>query len=82
MGDFQRIFRRFGIHKTIVDCAFDDHRTHGHRAIGELLCNIDDIGRDPKRLRTRIGAHTTKRGNHLVKDQQDVMLITDFTFGF
>ena len=77
MGKLQRIVRAAMGHEGVVDFGGRHDRAHRYRAVGDLLREIEDIGAHPKRLRTRIGAAAAQTGDHLVKNQQNVVGIAE-----
>jgi hypothetical protein len=47
------------------------------RAVGDLLGDVDDVGRDAEGFRAGPAAGAAKAGDDLVKDQQDVVRRAD-----
>ena len=75
MGKFDRRFR--SLHKRIINLLLSKHGTHGHIAIGNPLRNRHQIRHHSKIIRPKSRPHSTKPGNHLVKDQHNPMTIAN-----
>lgn len=75
MGNLHHVIGAAVVHEGLVDVALDDHGTHRHRTIGDLLGDVEDVRRDPEFLGAAHGAHASEAGDDLIEDQQDVVLV-------
>ena len=62
-----------------MDFVADEHRSHRDHAAGQALGSGDDIRRHIEIIGGEGRAETAKTGDHLVKDQQETVLVADFT---
>ena len=67
------------VHERIMDFVADEHRSHRDHAAGQALGSGDDIRRHIEITGGEGRAETAKTGDHLVKDQQETVLVADFT---
>src|SRR5690606_34360584 len=77
MGEFHHVFGEVLAHEGVVDLAVDHHGPHGDGAVGHLLRDAHDVGGDTEEYSTVGGAHEAEGGEAFVKDQQDVVLVTN-----
>ena len=61
----------------LVDLPAGPHRAHGHGGIGDALGHADQVRRHPEPLRREGRAQASEAGDHLVEDQQDVVLVAE-----
>ncbi|MNF83241.1 hypothetical protein D3C84_655610 [compost metagenome] len=78
VGELDHVLGRGLLHEGVVDLAAGDHRPQGNGAVGDLLGGVDDVRGHAEVLGAAPGAQTTEGGDHLVEDQQDIVLRADF----
>ena len=63
--------------KGVVDLAAAEHRAHGHGRVGEPLGGGQDVRLHVEVVGREARAKAPEAGNHLVEDEQDVVLVAD-----
>ena len=66
------------VHESVVNLVRNNHRPHGDNTAGQALCRRHHIRLDTKEICGEGAAKTAKAGDHLVKNQQKPVFVTDF----
>ena len=69
-------------HEGIVNLVRNNHRPHRDDATGQALCRCHHVRLDAEEIRRKGTAKTAKAGDHLIKNQQKSIFVTDFTNAF
>ena len=77
VGKLDGVVGTTGGHEGVADVLLDHHATQRLGAVGDLLGEVDDVGRDAKGLGAGPVAGAAETGDHLVKNQQDVVRRAD-----
>ncbi|VTQ25430.1 Uncharacterised protein [Pseudomonas aeruginosa] len=77
VAELHRVLGQRLVHEGVVDLAAGDHRAHRHGAVGDLLGDVHQVRGDAEVLGAAVGAQAAEGGDHLVEDQQDVVLVAD-----
>eukprot|EP01022_Parablepharisma_sp_SALTPOND_P021543 TRINITY_DN427_c0_g3_i1.p1 TRINITY_DN427_c0_g3~~TRINITY_DN427_c0_g3_i1.p1 ORF type:complete len:877 (-),score=398.28 TRINITY_DN427_c0_g3_i1:14792-17422(-) len=64
------------VHEGLVDVRLDEHRAHGHHAVGEALGGGDDVRLDIEVVGGEGRSQAAETGDDFIEDQQDAMLGT------
>ena len=79
MGELEQVLRCLHRHEGIVNVTTYRHRAERDGSVGELLRDVDQVRGNTECGCASACARATKPRNDLIKDQQDVVLRTDFT---
>ena len=79
MCKFQQVIRSGLLHKRIVNFRGSDDRPHGDNAVGQLFGHVQNVGHHSERIGSGHSTAATKTGNHLIKNKQNMVLVTELT---
>ena len=77
MGEFHHILRTTGGHKGLINFTLSHHGTHGYSAVSQAFGKVHNVGYHAKRISTKGSTSAAKSGDHFIKNQQYVVLITN-----
>ena len=68
-----------GGHHAVVNAVATNHAAQRNHTVGHALGEVQHVGHNAVIVGAEVGAHAAKAGDHLVKNQQNAVLVADLT---
>ena len=79
MEKLNGVIGRARVHHGVVNKISADHTAQRNDAIGHAFGKVEHVGHHTVIVGAEVGAHAAKACDHLVKNKQNAVLVTNFT---